>query len=476
MPMEGTKKFRMLDVMLSVICIVYMCEAAAPAAAIGNQQFFWWILLLVVFALPYGLVVCEMGTTYNDDAGLYGWIRKAFGENWAARTAWFYWINFTLWTTSLAVLFTQTLGIVIGVDLGPVISAAIELVFIWVVVAFGFTKISDSPIVMNVCAVLKVCIGVGLFVLGVYHLYNHGFTNDMSWQTFLPSADTESLSYLSVILFNFMGFEVIATYSDSMTNPQRQIPRAIVLGGIVIVTVYLLSSFGITAAVQSSAVSLDSGIMDAAIAMLGAGHTLIPVIGLVFMVTLLGNMASWSYGVNIIADYAAWDSNMPFMFSIEGEGEQPHSAAVLNGMIASIFILLIPVMSALGFEEFFWTFFGCSVVFLMFSYLPMFPALLKMRAIDPSTPRPFKVPGPKWVLALISYVPVVVIILALVATIIPLGTSAAELAKLPMLAISIVVVLIGEANVWRRKHRIKRRDAGWDGYNWWPEKWHHKPL
>ena len=77
--MSGKKKFKLLDVILSVICVVFVAEAIAPAAAIGNQQFFWWIFLIITFLLPYGLIVSELGTAYADDeGGLYDWVRRAF--------------------------------------------------------------------------------------------------------------------------------------------------------------------------------------------------------------------------------------------------------------------------------------------------------------------------------------------------------------------------------------------------------------
>ena len=47
--MEGKKKFSLFSAVLSVICVVFVAEAAAPVAAIGNSQFFWWIFLLVAF-------------------------------------------------------------------------------------------------------------------------------------------------------------------------------------------------------------------------------------------------------------------------------------------------------------------------------------------------------------------------------------------------------------------------------------------
>ena len=67
--MAARKRFRLIDVILSVICVVFVAEAIAPAAAIGNAQFFWWMLLILTFLLPYGLVVCELGTAYSQDEG-----------------------------------------------------------------------------------------------------------------------------------------------------------------------------------------------------------------------------------------------------------------------------------------------------------------------------------------------------------------------------------------------------------------------
>ena len=65
--MGGKKKFSFVSVILSVICVVFVCEAAAPAAAIGNQQFFWRIFLIITFLLPYGMVAAELGTAYDEN-------------------------------------------------------------------------------------------------------------------------------------------------------------------------------------------------------------------------------------------------------------------------------------------------------------------------------------------------------------------------------------------------------------------------
>ena len=54
-----------------------------------------------------------------------------------------------------------------------------------------------------------------------------------------------------------------------MPAPRRQIPQAIVAGGIVIAAIYLFSAFGIGAAVPTRDISVDSGLIDAVSLMTG---------------------------------------------------------------------------------------------------------------------------------------------------------------------------------------------------------------
>ena len=440
-----TKKFRLIDAILSVITVVFVAEAAAPAAAIGNSQFFWWIFLIIAFLLPYGLVVSELGTTYDDEGGLYDWVRRAFGDRWGSRVSWYYWINFPLWMASLAILFPETIALITGFELDLLPALAIELAFIWIVVFLSFSKVSDSAWILNLSAVLKVGIALLVGGLGIWYALTFGFANDMAPETFLPSFDANGLTYLSIILFNFMGFEVITTYVGSMENPSRQIPRAIIAGGIAIAALYLFSSFGIGAAIPAEDISLDSGIMDAVGIMAGVGSALFVVVGIVFLVTLFGNMVSWSFGVNFVAEHAAKKGNMPRPFARESEKNQmPTGAAVINGVVASALVLLAPVMELAGFDGFFWIFFSMNIVFLLISYIPMFPAFLKLRRVDAAAPRVFKVPGGRGVLLVATWLPVVLLVLSIIATIVPLNGSEEEMSKIPMLIGVIAFVLIGE--------------------------------
>ena len=82
---EKKRKFKMIDAILTVICVVFVAEAAAPVAAIGNSQYFWWLFMIICFLVPYGLISAELGTSYDRGGGLYDWITTAHGHKWGAR-------------------------------------------------------------------------------------------------------------------------------------------------------------------------------------------------------------------------------------------------------------------------------------------------------------------------------------------------------------------------------------------------------
>lgn len=445
--MAKNKKFRLIDAILSVITVVFVAEAAAPAAAIGNSQFFWWIFLIITFLLPYGMVVAELGTTYDSEGGIYDWVRDALGDKWGARISWYYWINFPLWIASLATLFPPILGMVFGIDIEAnlLVTLVIELAFVWIVVFMSFSKVSDSEWILNGGAVLKVLVAVSVGVLGIWFAVQNGFASDMAPATFLPDlTNTAALGYLSIIIFNFMGFEVVCTFAKDMENPARDIPKAIIMGGLAIGAIYLFCGFGIGAAIPADQIDPDFGMIVAVMTMVGEASPIFIVIAIVFLITLFANMASWSFGVNAVAEYAAKNQNMPKVFAHENpKTGMPTGAAVVNGIVASAVLLIQLIPDESISQGLFWTLFATSVVFLLLTYIPMFPAFIKLRQVDANRPRVYRFPFQGTAMKVILAIPMIELVLAIVATIVPLsGDEVAD--KVPMLIIFLVFLAMGE--------------------------------
>lgn len=451
---DTKKKLSFWTVIATVICVVFVCEAAAPAAAIGNQQFFWWLFLILTFLLPYGLVVAELGTTYDGEGGIYDWVREGLGDKWGARISYYYWINYPFWIASLATMFPDILGMVFGVEFDLVVKLVIELAFVWIVYLMGRSKAADSEWVLNGGALIKVAVAVIVGALGIWYALENGFASDMSPHTFLPElTNTNALSYLSVIIFNFMGFEVICTMTDDMADPKRDIPKAIIMGGLAIAAIYLFAGFGIGAAVPASQIDPDYGMIYALQTMVG-NSAIFKIVCIAFLITLFANMAAWSFGVNSVARYAAEHGNMPRIFaSMISDKDMPNGANLVNAVVASLVLALqlvpIPAIS----EGIFWMLFGTSVVFLLLTYIPMFPAFLRLRKNDPDRERVFRFPFKGAMMKAALAVPCIELVLAIVATLVPLsGAEVAE--KVPMLIMFIVLLGIGEAvRVWSARGR-----------------------
>lgn len=441
---EAKKHLSFLTIISTVICVVFVCEAAAPAAAIGNQQFFWWIFLILTFLLPYGMVVAELGTTYDGEGGIYDWVRDGLGDKWGARISFYYWVNYPLWIASLAVMFPDILGMVFGVEFNMVAKIVIDLAFVWIVYLIGRSKVADSEVVLNGGALIKVVVAVLVGALGIWYAMNNGFANDMSAATFLPElTNTNALSYISIIIFNFMGFEVICTMTDDMRDPAVEIPKAIIMGGLAIGVIYLFAGFGIGAAIPADQIDPDYGMIYAVQTMVG-DSPLFKIICIAFLITLFANMAAWSFGVNSVARYAAEHGNMPKVFaSMISKDDMPNGANLVNAIVASLVLLiqLVPI-DAIS-NGLFWTLFGTSVVFLLMTYIPMFPAFLNLRKNDPNRERVFTFPFKGKFMYVALAVPAIELVISVICTVVPL--SADEISeKLPMLAMFVFLLLVGE--------------------------------
>ncbi|MBE5987307.1 agmatine:putrescine antiporter (APC superfamily) [Lacrimispora xylanisolvens] len=447
------KKFRLIDAIMTVICVVFVAEAAAPVAAIGNSQYFWWIFLLITFLLPYGLISSELGTTYEGDGGMYDWVSKAFGNKWGGRVSWYYWINFPLWMASLALMFPNVISLLTGTEMGLVPSLLIELAFVWIIVLISFNSICDSAWILNGAAAIKILIAVTLGILGIYGAVTHGVANEYTLSSMLPKFDLNSLSYISVILFNCLGFEVVCTFAGDMENPKKQIPQSIIAGGLVIAAIYIFMAFGIGVAIPSDQISTSTGLVASVQILTGSTRGVIVIaVAIGFLLTLFGNMISWSLGVNNVAAYSAENGDMPGVFKIRSKKtNMPIGSAVMNGLVASLVLIIAPFMPN---EDLFWSFFALNLVMFLLSYLPVFPAFIKLRKTDADTERPFKVPGSPLFLKILASLPMILIVIALIFTAIPLSFDAETLSsKLPITIGAVIFIIIGEVIVNRKRDK-----------------------
>lgn len=280
--------------------------------------------------------------------------------------------------------------------------------------------------------------------LGLYVAFTKGMANEITPSSLLPSFDLDSLSYISVIIFNLLGFEVICTFAGDMENPKKQIPQSIIVAGLVIAAIYIFSAFGIGVAIPVDKISTSSGMMDSFKLLAGTSTGwFIIAMAFLFLLTLFGNMISWSLGINNTASYAAENGDMPKFFARRSKDKNmPIGSAIANGLVASLVVVIAPLLPN---QDLFWAFFSLNLVMFLLSYVPVFPAFYRLRKIDPDTTRPFKVSGNTGFLKVLVVLPMVLIIISLIFTALPLAFDAETLAaKLPVTIGSLIFIGIGE--------------------------------
>lgn len=405
--MEKKKKFRLFDAILGTVCLTLVCESVMPTAAIGNTQYFWWLLLLVGFCVPYGMITAELSTTYPSEGGMYDWVKRAFGPKWAGRVAWNYWVNFPLWISSLAVAVTDVIAGMFNLELSIWVILLIQLAYIWLVTFLSTKRIGESKVVVNIGTAFKVIILLALGLIGIYSFIKTGESaNPVNGiGDLFPTFDLASMSFISIIIFNFMGFEVVGTWVDDMDEPKSQIPKALIFGGLLMALFYVLPATGFNIALEANDEWLGAGaeifvdVMRALFSKVGMSEamsgTLVIVLGIMLIYTFIANIASWSFGVNEVAKYAADDGSLPKAFSPVNEEGVPYKAAIINGVVASI-ICIAGIIAAEISEDFsasFGLFFCLSWITLLVGYIPMFLAFIKLRKTDPNAKRPYKMPG-----------------------------------------------------------------------------------
>jgi amino acid transporter len=409
------------DLLLFSVSAILTIDTLASAASMGLTWFGWWAITMVLFFVPYGLITAELGAAWPGEGGLYVWVREAMGPRWGSLAAWFYWINNAYWVPSVYMVFAGTFhSIFLRAHLPPHLQdgpgatwlqAGIALTVTWITVAIGVVRLQVSKWVPNVGAVVKVAIFVVLGALGLLSLLSGNRpANAFTWGGIVPDASA-SLRFLPVLVYNALGFELMSSAGEEMRDPQRDVPRVILLSGLLISVVYTLGVAGILISVPIAELSLLTGTWDA-LAALGKpwgawADVLVFALGIGFLYACVANIVTWSLGVNRVAAAAAAEGALPAMLGhLHPRYNTPHRAFIVMGVISSLLLLGNAALSSNA-ANVFWMVFKLSGLCFLISYLMVFPAFALLRKKQAGHPRPYRMPGGlgvAWTAAIVCWI------------------------------------------------------------------------
>ncbi|MDG3086067.1 APC family permease [Vibrio hannami] len=456
---EQQGKMGVTSIALFTLCAVLVVDTLTASASIGVSSIGWWVVMLVFFVIPYGLITSELSTTYPGDGGIYDWVKEAFNFKWAVRTTWFYWINVGLWMPAVYIMFAGMFAELFMPDLSLWGQIAICVALTWFTVWICNVSADIGVWVTNVGAILKIIVIGTLGVGGFIYAMKNGVANEFSLPAMVPSLDS-AVAFLPAIVFNLMGFELVATMTKEMKDV-RDMPKAVFLSIGVTAFLYIFGTVGILMALPVESIGLVAGLIDTFKTLFGDGPfgtAMVYLFGVFALLTLIGNMVSWTMGASRAAAEAAQEGELPAPVAKMSERGSPVGANNITGIVSTV-VIVSYALFAQGNDDLFWSIFAFSSCIFLLPYLFMFPAYLKLRLVDGDRERPFKVPGgigAQWVMSLVCFF---VIFQAVVLFIFPeaLDLTVADWNYTgPVLIGVIVTILIGE---WILMGALKRKQA-----------------
>jgi len=390
-----SKTLRQRDMVLFTVSAILLLDTLTAAASVGASSVFWWISLGILFFVPFAMICAEMGCAYPEQGGIYAWIRDAFGGRWASRSTWCYWVNTAVWMPAIYILFAGVFAQMFHPGLSMAWQIAIGIALTWLAVLVNVVTLDVGKWVPNLGAIIKVLIFGAIITGSMVYIQDHGMANPLTLETLKPDW-SNSAQYIPAIIYGMLGFELVSAGSDEMKNPARDVPRAILISGLIIIVLYLLGTIAVLAAIPAGEINLVEGLIDTLSLFLGGtpgGDLLVTLLGIGALYTFFSNGVTWALGCNRAAAEAALEGELPRVFAIENlKRGTPVGAAVLMGVVSTFALLLYGFLAGSN-EDLFWSLFAFSAVIFLLPYEAMLLAFLRMRRTDPHHPRPYRLPG-----------------------------------------------------------------------------------
>ena len=68
------------DMVFFTVAVIVGLDLIGQAASNGTEAITWAVVLTVLFLLPYGLVMAEVGSAFTAEGGPYEWVKLAMGR------------------------------------------------------------------------------------------------------------------------------------------------------------------------------------------------------------------------------------------------------------------------------------------------------------------------------------------------------------------------------------------------------------
>src|SRR6516165_7037998 len=194
--------------------------------------------LTTVGALALAVLFGSLSKRLPAAGGPYAYARVAFGNKLGFANAWSYWI--TAWAGNATIAVGWVLYVEEFVNTGhtKIFSILLVLIGLWLPAIVNLTGIKNMGSVQIGTTIVKFAAVAFMSTVGLFYIHTAYFT---PWNISGGSAVSAIGTGMSIALFSYLGVEVAAVAAGKVRNPDRNVPRATVLGTLATAAVYMLS-------------------------------------------------------------------------------------------------------------------------------------------------------------------------------------------------------------------------------------------
>jgi amino acid transporter len=382
--------------LLPLVCVMYLVVSGGAygledAVRMAGPRLTLLLCLVVpaTLSLPTALMAAELTALMPVEGGFYFWVKEALGP-FAGFAEAYLTILYTVFDMAIyPVLFASYLSFIL--PLGPIGQIAIGVALVWLAGGLNFLGVRPVGTASVILAAILVAPFAILVIAGLPRLVH--FT--MPTPPLFGANPWAALAAgLTVVIWNFSGWENLSVVSAEIENPRRNYLRAILIAMPIIVAGYVLP-LAVSVSGATTAANWGTGYFSQVGRALGG--------------RALGDALAIGGAVMSFAVFEAamlWVSRMPFVLARERYLSPPlaqlWSTTATPGksilLCCIVFTLLVPV----GFVA--------LVVLDVFFYmaaltLEMF-ALIRLRQQIPDRAGLFTIPGSRPALALVVVLPI----------------------------------------------------------------------
>ncbi|MGZ7066674.1 MAG: APC family permease [Methanobacterium sp.] len=200
------------------------------ASLAGNAIWLSFIIASIVAAFT-ALSYAELSSIFSSSAAEYEYVKNAMGKRIGFIIGWIIIFSAIISSSTVAIGFGNYLSVIINI---PPIYSAIALITVLSFILFiGIRESAWVAILFTAIEVLGLLI---IFFIGIPYYGNVNYFE-------MPLGLNGILASAALIFFAYLGFEEIVKLSDETIEPNKNIPRAIILSMVISTVLYILVAF-----------------------------------------------------------------------------------------------------------------------------------------------------------------------------------------------------------------------------------------